>query len=109
MAWIDALNHLGVLEANNGEHEKALALLHRAEAAREAAAGAGHNTADAQRLDDAQTLTTFYLAQVRALGRSHEAAAYCHATMGGSSRAAASAAAASTRSSLSSGPRTRRR
>ena len=33
VAWIDALNHLGVLEANNGEHEKALALLHRAEAA----------------------------------------------------------------------------
>ena len=46
------------------------------------AAGAGNNTADAQRLDDAQTLTTFYLAQVcGALGRSHEAAAYCHATM----------------------------
>lgn len=82
VAWIDALNHLGVLEANNGEHEKALALLHRAEAAREAAAGAGNNKADAQRLDDAQTLTTFYLAQVcGALGRSHEAAAYCHATM----------------------------
>ena len=73
MAHIEALNNLGVVWCNRGEAQRALELLERAREAH--AAVASRQQADGAtplddgarvRLDDARTLSTYYLAQVRA-------------------------------------------
>ena len=89
VAHIEALNNLGVVWCNRGEAETALGLLERARAAHtaltarlpadttaaaDAAGAAALGEGERVRLDDARTLTTFYLAQVYgALGRRSEA------------------------------------
>ena len=99
VAHIEALNNLGVVWCNRGEPEKALGLLERAAAAHKAVTtkqqtllkvagglpGGAPGLLDEGarvRLQDARTLSTFYLAQVYgALGRRAEAASHCHETM----------------------------
>lgn len=90
VAYVEALNNLGVVWCNRGEPEKALGLLERARdahAAHVAAIKTGERqardeSADAVRIEDACTLTTFYLAQVYgAVGRRTESAGHVHETM----------------------------
>ena len=84
---IEALNNLGVVWANRGEPQKSLELLERARTAHARASepkalAALREESAALRLEDACTLTTFYLAQAHsALGRRTEGAAFCHETM----------------------------
>ena len=88
VAFVEALNNLGVVWCSRGDAEKALSLLERARdahAAAVAAAKSGESERDESetvRLDDACTLTTFYLAQVYgSLGRRTESASHVHETM----------------------------
>ena len=90
VAYVEALNNLGVVWCNRGEAKTALELLERArdahaaavKAANGGAAAAEGDDGEAVRLEDACTLTTFYLAQVYGnLGRRAEAASHVHETM----------------------------
>lgn len=88
VAYVEALNNLGVVWCNRGEAQTALELLERARDAHAAAvkaakqAGNAQEDGDAVRLEDACTLTTYYLAQVYGnLGRRAEAASHVHETM----------------------------
>ena len=88
VAYVEALNNLGVVWCNRGETKPALELLERARAAHTAAAAPPADGApprpesEVVRLEDACTLTTFYLAQVYGnLGRRAESAAHVHETM----------------------------
>ena len=88
VAHLEALNNLGVVWCNRGEFSKALELLERARTAHAAveASSPPSSSSDDEafrvRLADANTLTTYYLAQVYGnLGRRAEAASHCHETM----------------------------
>ena len=88
VAYVEALNNLGVVWCNRGEAEKALERLekareaHAAITAEQQQASSPPDEGVALRLEDARTLSTFYLAQVYGnLGRTQEAASHCHETM----------------------------
>ena len=85
VAHIEALNNLGVVWCNRGEVETALDLLERAREAHTAVSAKQAAELDEGarlRLEDARTLSTFYLAQAYGgLGRRAEAASHCHETM----------------------------
>ena len=85
IAHIEALNNLGVVWCNRGEAQTALELLERAREAHTAVSAKQAAELDEGarlRLEDARTLSTFYLAQAYGgLGRRAEAASHCHETM----------------------------